>query len=159
MAKLYELEGEFLEIYEMDIDDETKRDTLESKDFNERLTEKAEGYAKIIKNLEADEEMYKKAERDFKKKKQQARNKADYLKNRLKEAMIVTRHEKIDGIFKLSLRKTTSVEVFDESKLPEKFIKTEIKKSPMKTEINKAIKNGEIVFGAELKEGRSLVIK
>lgn len=35
MASLYELTGQFLTIYQMDIDDETKADTLEAIDWQE----------------------------------------------------------------------------------------------------------------------------
>ncbi|HHT7827244.1 TPA: siphovirus Gp157 family protein [Streptococcus suis] len=61
------------------------------------------------------------------------------------------------GLFKLSLRKTESVTIFDPSKLADEFLK--VKVEPNKTEIKKAIKNGQVVFGAELTEGRSVVVK
>ena len=52
MATLYELTGQYLDIYLMDIDDETKADTLESIDWQEQFEQKAEGYAHIIKILD-----------------------------------------------------------------------------------------------------------
>ena len=42
MAKLYELTGIFLEIDEMDVDDETKLDTLDSIDWEHDFSEKIE---------------------------------------------------------------------------------------------------------------------
>ena len=59
MATLYELTGQFLDIYNMDLDDETKQDTLESIDWNEDYENKVEGYVKVIKNLDADIEARK----------------------------------------------------------------------------------------------------
>ena len=49
MATLYELAGQFLDIYNMDLDDETKQDTLDSIDWNEDYENKVEGYIKVIK--------------------------------------------------------------------------------------------------------------
>ena len=43
MASLYELTGQFLTVYQMDIDDETKTDTLEAIDWQEQFEQKAEG--------------------------------------------------------------------------------------------------------------------
>lgn len=59
MATLYELTGQFLEIYNMDIDDETKLDTLEAIDWTSDYETKVEGYVKVIKSLEADIEARK----------------------------------------------------------------------------------------------------
>lgn len=59
MATLYELTGQFLDIYNMDSDDETKQDTLESIDWAEDYENKVEGYIKVIKNLDADIEARK----------------------------------------------------------------------------------------------------
>lgn len=59
MATLYELTGQFLEIYNMEIDDETKLDTLESIDWTTDYENKIEGYVKVIKSLEADIEARK----------------------------------------------------------------------------------------------------
>ena len=65
----------------MDIDDETKADTLEAIDWQEQFEQKAEGYAHVIKNLEADVAMYKAEEESFKAKKQAAQKKLDYVKD------------------------------------------------------------------------------
>ena len=58
MAKLYELTGEFLELMDMiddpEVDQEMLQDTLEGIDYEIEL--KADGYAKIIRNLESDVE-------------------------------------------------------------------------------------------------------
>ncbi|MCG9921342.1 siphovirus Gp157 family protein [Streptococcus suis] len=88
----------------------------------------------------------------------EAEARAERFKERVKEAMLLTNQQKVDtGLFKLSLRKTESVTVFDATKLTDDFLK--VKVEPNKTEIKKAIKNGQVVSGAELTEGRSLVVK
>lgn len=60
MATLYELTGQFLDIYNMELDEETKLDTLDSIDWNSDYEEKVENYIKVMKNLEADIEARKK---------------------------------------------------------------------------------------------------
>ena len=54
MATLYELTGIYQQIYDMDMDDETKQDTLESIDWTEDYENKVENYIKVMKNLDAD---------------------------------------------------------------------------------------------------------
>ena len=59
MATLYELTGQFLDIYNMELDEETKLDTLDSMDWNSDYENKVENYIKVIKNTEADIEARK----------------------------------------------------------------------------------------------------
>ena len=81
MAKLHELTGEFLNIYELDIDDETKQDTLSAIDWEDRFNEKVEGYAQVIESVEADIKMFEEAEKKYKAKKEAAKKKIDWLKD------------------------------------------------------------------------------
>ncbi|AML47532.1 siphovirus Gp157 family protein [Streptococcus suis] len=158
MAFLYELEGIYVQLQAMELDDETFNDTLESIDFEEDFAQSCEWFIKMQRNAEADAERFK-AEKDaFAKKQKEAEARAERFKERVKEAMLLTNQQKVDtGLFKLSLRKTESVTVFDATKLTDDFLK--VKVEPNKTEIKKAIKNGQVVSGAELTEGRSLVVK
>ncbi|HEM2618585.1 TPA: siphovirus Gp157 family protein [Streptococcus suis] len=158
MAFLYELEGIYVQLQAMELDDETFNDTLESIDFEEDFAQSCEWFIKMQRNAEGDAERFK-AEKDaFAKKQKEAEARAERFKERVKEAMLLTNQQKVDtGLFKLSLRKTESVTVFDATKLTDDFLK--VKVEPNKTEIKKAIKNGQVVSGAELTEGRSLVVK
>ena len=158
MAYLYELEGIYAQLQSMDLDDETFNDTLESIDFEENFAQSCEWFIKMQRNAEADAERFK-AEKDACAKKQkEAEVRALKYKERIKEAMMLTNQQKVDtGLFKVSLRKTESVTIFDQSNLPDEFLK--VKVEPNKTEIKKAIKNGQVVFGAELTEGRSVIVK
>ena len=158
MAHLYELEGIYAQLQTMELDDETFNDTLESIDFKENFAQSCEWFIKMQRNAEADAERFK-AEKDaFAKKQKEAEARAERFKERIKEAMMLTNQQKIDtGLFKLSLRKTESVTVFDQSKLSDEFLK--VKVEPNKAEIKKAIKSGQVVLGAELTEGRSVIVK
>ena len=158
MACLYELEGIYAQLQSMELDDETFNDTLESIDFKENFAQSCEWFIKMQRNSEADAERFK-AEKDaFAKKQKEAEARAERFKERIKEAMMLTNQQKVDtGLFKLSLRKTESVTVFDISKLSDEFLK--VKVEPNKAEIKGAIKNGQVVLGAELTEGRSVIVK
>ena len=59
----------------------------------------------------------------------------------------------------LSLRKSKSVNIYDESLIDKKFIEVETKEKISKTEIKKAIEAGENVQGANIVEKNSLNIK
>ena len=158
MAYLYELEGIYAQLQAMELDDETFNDTLESIDFKENFAQSCEWFIKMQRNAEADAERFK-AEKDaFAKKQKEAEARAERFKERIKEAMMLTNQQKVDTeLFKLSLRKTESVTVFDQSKLSDEFLK--VKVEPNKVEIKKAIKNGQVVLGAELTEGQSVIVK
>ena len=49
--------------------------------------------------------------------------------------------------------------MIDETKIPKEFIKVKTTESISKTDLGKALKNGEIIEGAELVENKTLQIK
>ena len=55
--------------------------------------------------------------------------------------------------------KSRSVEITDETAIPEKYIRTKTYTEPMKTEIKKAIENGEVVTGAKLIETERVQVR
>lgn len=59
----------------------------------------------------------------------------------------------------LSLRASKSTEIYDEKLIDKRFITIETKEKISKTEIKKAIENGEEVQGARIVEKNSLIIK
>ena len=112
MATLYELTGQFLDIYNLDLDDETKQDTLDSIDWNEDYENKVEGYIKVIKNLDADIEARKNEMDRLKKLNDADKAKKDRMKSTLEESMELTGHERVDTtLFKVSFRRSKAVEV------------------------------------------------
>lgn len=157
MAKLYELTGIFLEIDEMDVDDETKLDTLDSIDWEHDFSEKIENCIKIIRNKNARVEAYKAeiARLDALKK---SENKAiEEIKKRISEAMNLTQHDKLDTtLFKVGFRKSKAV-IVDETKLPKKYMKA--KWSPDKETIKELLKGGATIRGAHIEERSNLSIR
>lgn len=94
---LYELTGQMLELQEMlessDYPEDVIIDTLEGVQFE--FEEKADGYAKIIRNLTADVEGLKAEIDRMTDRKRVLENRIRTLKNRLEDAFIQTGTEKL----------------------------------------------------------------
>ena len=107
MASLYEISAEMQELmdwlYDPDTDEEAITDTLEGLQFE--LEQKAEGYCKIIRQFEADAEMFKAEAQRLQHKQALAESNAKRMKEALKKAMISTGNEKglEAGLFKLKI--------------------------------------------------------
>lgn len=157
MATLYELTGQFLDIYNMDLGDETKADTLDSIDWNSDYEEKVENYIKVIKNNEADIEARKNEIKRLTELNRADERKNERLKEVLKESMDLTGHERVDTkLFKVSFRKSEAVEV-DDLLLPEAYKVATYK--PDKKRLKEDLKNGLEILGAELVERKNLSIR
>lgn len=157
MAKLYELTGIFLEIDEMDVDDETKLDTLDSIDWEHDFSEKIENCIKVIRNKSARVEAYKaeiKRLQDLKTSEEKA---VERIKSSVSDAMRLTQHDKLETtLFKVGFRKSKAV-VVDEDKLPKKYQIVSYK--PDKKTIKELLKSGKRIKGAVLEERSNLSIR
>lgn len=167
--KLYEI-GEELKVLEdlfnMSIDEETGElkdsDILEEmeREIKEKLTDKCESVLKLIKNKEAEISTLKNEEERLKKIRKFRENRLENLKEYIKNQMVSMETKKIETTLgSFNLRNSESVEVENIEILGEQFIKIKLEKSPDKTEIKKAIKNGENVAGARLVTNVNLNIK
>ncbi|WP_293873314.1 siphovirus Gp157 family protein [Streptococcus sp. A12] len=157
MATLYELTGIYQQIYDMDMDDETKQDTLESIDWTEDFENKVEGYVKVIKNLDADIEVRKNEIDRLKKLNDADKSKKERMKIDLATSMELTGHEKVDTtLFKVSFRKSEAVEV-DDLLLPEAYKVATWKAD--KERLKEDLKNGLEISGAELVKRKNLNIR
>lgn len=157
MAILYELTGQFLEIYNMDIDDETKLDTLEAIDWTNDYETKVEGYVKVIKSLEADIEARKNEKKRFDGLNKSDQTKIDNLKAALAVSMAETGQIRVDTtLFKVGFRKSEAV-VVDETKLPKKYQVATYK--PDKKTLKELLKSGKHIKGAVLEERSNLSIR
>lgn len=167
MSSLFELTGQWVHVMSMmedsDIDEQTIRDTLESLDYE--IEEKADAYARIIRNLEADIAAYKNEIERFRKKKDVAENSIKRMKENLQASMEATGKTKFKtDLFSFNIAKNAPAVVIDTedlSRIPEEFLK---QKDP---EVNKtAMKEAMIEGGIEeipgichLEQGKSLRIK
>lgn len=157
MATLYELTGQFLDIYNLELDEETKLDTLDSIDWNSEYENKVENYIKVMKNLEADVEARKSEIKRLTELNKADEKKKDHLKETLSTSMVLTGHERVDTpLFKVSFRKSQAVEV-DETVLPESYKVATWK--PDKKRLKEDLKNGLEIIGATLVERKNLSIR
>lgn len=157
---LYELTDSYLKVLELiENGEEGLEDTLES--LNDTIELKADGYARIIRNLEANTTALKTEIDRLTDRKKSIENNIDRLKENLKNAMIETGKEKIKtDLFNISVANNPpAVHVIDEKKIPEEFYKVEIIKKLDKATIKDLLKAGQIVEGAELTVGKGLRIK
>lgn len=157
MVSLYELTGQYLEIYNMELDEETKLDTLDSIDWETEYETKVENYIKVMKNIDADVEARKAEIKRLTELNKADEKKKDHLKDTLSASMSLTGHERVDTpLFKVSFRKSQAVEV-DETVLPEAYKVATWK--PDKKRLKEDLKNGLEIIGASLVERKNLSIR
>lgn len=119
-------------------------------------TRKVENIACWIKNLQAEAEAYKKEEEAFRTRRKQAENRIESLKRYLTNWVS---GEKIEtDRCKVSWRKSVSVEIQDESRVPEDYKKEKVIVNIDKVSIKKALTGGEDVPGASLLEKQNVQI-
>lgn len=158
---IYEIADELQQLQQMLVDnpeDEYIPDTLESVQYDLEL--KAEGYVKIIKNLEAQALAYKNEIDRMSAKKHTIENSIDRLKQALFNAMSVTGTDKIKGeLFNISLRNNAPQlpKDLDIHKVPVMYLVEQEPKIDRK-ELLKAVKNGEVTF-IDLVQSKSLSIR
>lgn len=157
---LYELTDNYLKVLELiENGEEGLEDTLES--INDAIEVKADGYARIIRNLEANAVALKTEIDRLTNRRKSIENSIDRLKENLKNAMIATGKEKIKtDLFNVTVvNNPVAVNVIDEKLIPEEYFKVEIIRKLDKISLRDAIKNGEEIQGAKLMQGKGLRIK
>lgn len=164
---LYELTEQWeavLAMAEDGVDPVAIKDTLEA--IGGEIEEKADGYAKVIRQLEGQAEMAKFEKDRLSQKETTCRNAAKDLKRRLEEAMVQTDKKKFKTeLFSFGIQKNApSVAVENETRLMEwagrykpDFIRT--KKELDKKAILDALKSGEEIKYARLQQSESLRIR
>lgn len=157
---LYDLTTEMLELSDLltsgDIDDQTYADTLESLQFDTEA--KLEGYAKLIRSMEAEAEAYKAEAERFTAKRKARENAAARLKERIAFHLSSTGQTAAKaGLFSWTLRTSKAVAITDESALPLSCLRHKVE--PDKTAIRERLDAGELVPGACIEERKSAVLK
>lgn len=124
------------------------------------INTKIENTCKVIKEIEADSIGIDEEIKRLSALKKQKENAVKKLKEYVEFEMNGIGLNKVEGkLFKISFRKSKVVKVLDETKIPKEFIKVKTTESISKTDLGKALKNGEIIEGAELVENKTLQIK
>ena len=152
--KLYEIENAILEC----IDTETG-EVIDIERLNELQMEretKIENVACWIKDLKAEAEAIKAEKQKLADRQRVAENKAESLKNWLAYALDGQKFS--TARCAVSFRKSESLEVSEEAKIPEEFLRykePEINKADLK----KAVKAGLVLDGVQLVEKSNISIK
>lgn len=119
--------------------------------------EKVESCLIMYKNLLAEAEAINAEKKNLDAREKQAKSKAEwifrYVEKNLEGEKFSTPKVSV------SYRKSESIEIIDESAIPEKYIKVKTTTQPDKTAIKKAIKWGEAVMGAKLVENKNMQVK
>lgn len=115
MTSLYELADEYVTVldmfYDPEVDDQTALDTLEAIDGE--FEDKADNYAKLIKELLADAEKLKAEERRINLRRKGLENKADRLKSTLQANMEFTGKTKFKtALFSFSVANNGGLQPF-----------------------------------------------
>ena len=122
---LYELTNEFQQLLDIatdeTIDQQTLKDTIEI--VGMEIEDKAEGYAKVIRQLEGNISAIEAEEERLAGMKKRAKNNISALKYNLTNAMVITGKTKFKTpLFSFNIqRNTPSLEIIDESKIPAEF--------------------------------------
>lgn len=159
MATLYELTDAARQLYDLlqadEIDEQTVADTLESMGAEDKL----KSYCQLVSQFNADIEMFRAEAVRIAARKKTAENGVLRLKDALTNYLQQSGQKKAKaGTFTISLRKSVSVEITDESKLESCFLIP----SPPKVDkiaIREALNSGATVEGAQLVEKEGVQIR
>lgn len=164
MSKLYELTGQYLAVSALaddpDFPIESIQDTL--KGIEGEIEIKAQSLLQVTSNMDGDIAAIDNEIKRLQARKTVINNRKQSLRDYLFRNMMETGINKIDcPLFSITLaRPKPMVVINDESAIPDNFIKTTVKKAPVKADILKALKAGEDVPGCMLGETkRALIIK
>lgn len=160
---LYTINQELINAVESAIDPETgeiiDEDMLKAVDSLQMMRdEKIENIVLFIKNLRSDAKQLKEEEENLRKRRQASENKAQRLLDYLDQNLSGEKFRSSDGLAVVSYRRSTSVNVVNSGMLSDRFL-TIPEPIPNKTEIKKALQNGEVVDGAELVTKQNIQIK
>ena len=158
MASLYELSAEyagFLDAYANAQSEEEAAEILQSLvDIHGEMSEKAENYIRVIKNVQSDVDGYKAEAKRLTKKATAGENLIERLKNAMLDAMKLTDTQKIEtSIGKWALQTNPmSCDVTDPDKVPERFHVKQPDKIDKAAMIREHKATGELFDGAEFKQ-------
>lgn len=163
MATLFDLTGKWLELYDMaddpDMDADMWFDTIEG--LEGEIEDKADGYAKVITQLNADATAIKAEEDRLYRRRTTIENHIKNMKSRLQGMMEITGKKKIKTeLFSFGIQNNpASVVIDDEKMIPTEFLIPQAPKID-KTAIKDALKAGVDMAGiAHLEQTQSLRIR
>ena len=160
MSTLYELTGQYLALMDIaeDADPDALRDTLEG--LEGEFEDKADNYAKVIKNLEGQADVLDKEIDRLQRKKSRINNSIKSIKSNLERSMLVTGKRKFKTLlFSFGIQKNPpTISVVNEAAIPENFWKQQDPVLDKKALMAFIKENGPTEY-AQLTQGESLRIR
>ena len=160
---LFGITEELLQVFEnIEIDEETGEllNLEQLEEIQGEFDDKASNIALYIQELQAQAEAIKNKRDSLNDRQKSTTNKAERLKAYLSDMMNRAGKAKVEtDDVRISFRKSESVDILDESLIPQEYLNEKITVAPNKTEIKKAIKSGQEILGAMLIENQNLQIK
>ena len=124
------------------------------------LQNKSQSYGYLIKSMEYDVNTIDSEINRLEGLKRVRNNTIKRLKTVLSDSMQQFEVEELKtATLKINFRKSQTVEILDEDLIPKEFKTVKVTTSISKAEIKKAIKNGELVVGADLIDHKNIQIK
>lgn len=160
---IFELSSAIQSVWELvqdeDMDMDVLEDTLQSLEC--ARDEKAEGYAKIMKQLEAQAEAIKTEEKRLSDRRKSLENKRDRMKQVLEQSFEMWGVDKIKTLtLTVAMQNNPpSVLIADENSVPEQFVSIETVRKIDRKSLLQALKEGEVIGGCSVKQSRSLRIR
>lgn len=162
MNTLYELTSEYLQLLEMaedpDVDLQTIADTMEA--IGGEIEDKADGYARVMKQIEANAAGIKAEIDRLTARKTSMENNVKRMKESLQAAMEATGKKKFKtALFSFNIQKNpASLKIDDPEAVPESFLVPQPPKVDSAA-IKDALKAGAVYDFAHLEQGESLRIR
>lgn len=162
MSTLYELTNDYLTLLDMaedpDIDEQALIDTMEG--IEGEIEIKADGYAKVMKQLEATSANLEYEEKRLMNRRKTIDRNIKRMKQALQDAMVATGKPKFKtDLFSFTIRKNPASVVIDrETCIPPEFLIPQDPKIDKKA-IKAAIDRGDDITFAHLEQGESLIIR
>lgn len=159
---LYELTDNYKNLLEMaqnpDIDEQAIKDTLESMQGD--IEEKADGYAKVIKELSAEADKLSAEIKRLTERKNVIQNSIAYMKQSLTNAMVVTGNTKFrTDYFSFNIQKNPpALIVDDETAIPDEYLIPQNPKIDRNAIINH-LKSGNNVSYAHIEQSEGVRIR
>lgn len=155
---LYEIDKALMD-FEFEVDEETG-EILNASDLDElqmARQDKIENIGLYIKNLEAEKEAVKHEKDNFADREKRLGKKIESLKGYLGYALQGQKFS--TPKVAVSFRKSESVLVKDEYLVPDKYCEFTMVRKPNKTNLKKALKDGEEIMGVKLVEKQNVSVK
>ena len=163
MMKLYEITAQHRELESIELPEDGSmidavRDTFEM--IEGEFNDKAISLITVVRNKEADVQGLDSEIKRLQARKKSIENEQQSMKDYLRHNMEATGITKIEcPLFKITLGKgRPMVLVEDEEKIPTDYIDIKITKAPMKAEILKRLKAGDVIDGCSLGTSKSSIM-